>query len=116
MCVCVCERERERETERERESQTIKQSLKGMESDRYDTVYRTRHVKQVHIFYYLFIYARMCGSRDSLLEESWTRDRKVASSYPGSSGWRIFFFIVNVLTLIRCAFYPRVTAVARKRP
>ena len=50
--------------------------------------------------------------------ERWTRGRKVASSNPGKRGGRIFFFRVNfcVLTLIRCPFHPRVTAVARKRP
>ena len=55
------------------------------------------------------------------LKTNWwkqTRDRKVASSNPGRSGGKIFFSIVKlcVLTLIRCPFHPRVTAVARKRP
>ena len=46
-----------------------------------------------------------------------THDRKVASSNPGRSGGRIFFSKVDcVLTLIRCPFHSRVTAVARKRP
>ena len=36
-----------------------------------------------------------CGSRDSLLVERRTRDRKVASSNPGRSGGRIFFSRVN---------------------
>ena len=49
--------------------------------------------------------------------ERGTRGRKVASSNPGRSGERIFFSRVNfcVLTLIRCPFHPRVTAVARKK-
>ena len=58
------------------------------------------------------------GARIACWLERRTRDRKVASSNPGRSGGRIFFFRVNfcVLTLIRCLFHPRVTAVARKRP
>ena len=50
--------------------------------------------------------------------ERQTRDRKVASSNPGRSGERTFFFQSQLceLTLIRCPFHPRVTAVARKRP
>ena len=49
-----------------------------------------------------------------------TLGRKVASSNPGRSGGRMFFSRLQsqlcVLTLIRCPFQPRVTAVARKRP
>ena len=47
-----------------------------------------------------------------------TRDRKVASSNPGRSGGENFLLKsqVCVLTLIRCSFHPRVTAVARKTP
>ena len=49
-----------------------------------------------------------------------TRDQKVASSNPCTSGGRIFFFFLQsqlrVLTLIRCPFHPHVIAVARKRP
>ena len=46
-----------------------------------------------------------------------TRDRKVANSNPGRSGGRIFFSSqLCVLTLIRCSFHPRVTAVARIKP
>ena len=37
------------------------------------------------------------GSRDSLLVERRTRDRKVASSNPGRSGGKIFFCKVNIL-------------------
>ena len=55
------------------------------------------------------------GSRDSLLAERRTHDRKVASSNPGRSGGRISSKVC-VLTLIRCPFHPHVTAVARKRP
>ena len=54
---------------------------------------------------------------NSLLVESRTSHRKVASSNPGLSGGRIFFSSrLSVLTLIRCPFHPRVTIVARKRP
>ena len=35
--------------------------------------------------------------RDSLLEELWTRDRKVTGSNPGWSGGRISFPLVNFL-------------------
>ena len=46
-----------------------------------------------------------------------THDRKVASSNPGRSGGRIFSpELLCLLTLVRCPFHPRVTAVARKRP
>ena len=47
-----------------------------------------------------------------------TRDRKVPGLSPGRSGGIIFFFRVNFLCwrLFRYPFYPRVTAVARKRP
>ena len=47
-----------------------------------------------------------------------TRDRKVASSNPGRSGGENFLLQsqLYVLTLIRCPFHPRVTAVAHKRP
>ena len=46
-----------------------------------------------------------------------TRGRKVASSIPGRSGGRILFSSqLCVLTLLRCPFHPRVTAMARKRP
>ena len=57
------------------------------------------------------------GSRKSLLVKRRTRDQKVASSNPGCSGGIIFFSRVYffVLTLIRCPFHPRVTAVARER-
>ena len=46
-----------------------------------------------------------------------TRDRKAASSNPGRSGGRIFFYRVNLvcLTLIRCPFHPRVTAKSRTK-
>ena len=55
------------------------------------------------------------GSRD---RQHRNRDCKVASSNPGRSVGRSFFSKVKlcVLTLIRCPFQPRVTAVARKRP
>ena len=39
----------------------------------------------------------VCGSRDSLLVERGSPDRKVASSSPGRSGGRIFFSGVNFL-------------------
>ena len=50
--------------------------------------------------------------------EHQTCDRKVAGSNPCWSGGRIFFSRVNFLCwlLFRYLFYPRVTAVARKRP
>ena len=44
-----------------------------------------------------FIIAEGAQSQDSLLVERRTRDRKVASSNPGKSGWRIFFSGVNYL-------------------
>ena len=56
--------------------------------------------------------------RDSLLVERRTRDRKVAGSNPMLEQ-RDHFLLQSqlcVLTLIRCPFHPRVTAVARKRP
>ena len=58
------------------------------------------------------------GSRDSLLVERRTRDRKVASSNPGRSGGRIFFSRVNFVGwLLFCVRSTHgVTAVARKRP
>ena len=40
------------------------------------------------------------GSRDSLLVEHRTRDRKVVSSNPGRSGRRIFFLRVNFVCLL----------------
>ena len=47
-----------------------------------------------------------------------TRDRKAASSNPGRSGGGNFLLKSQacVLSLIRCPFHPRVTAVARKSP
>ena len=50
--------------------------------------------------------------------DRWTRDRKVAGSNPSWSGGRIFFSRVNFLCwlLFWYPFYPRVTAVACKRP
>ena len=61
-----------------------------------------------------------------LLQQQWpmhqwlerrTRDWKVAGSNPCRSGGRIFFFKVDFLCwlLFRYPFYPRVTAVARKK-
>ena len=48
------------------------------------------------------------GSRDNLLAEPQTPDRKVVSSNPGRSSGRIFFSRVNflVLTLIWCPYHP----------
>ena len=48
------------------------------------------------------------GSRDSLLVERRTRDRKVESSSSGRSAGRVFFYRVkfSVLTPIRCPFHP----------
>ena len=48
------------------------------------------------------------GSRDNLLAEPQTPDRKVVSSNPGRSSRRIFFSRVNflVLTLIWCLYHP----------
>ena len=43
-------------------------------------------------------------------------DRRVAGSNPGSSGGRLIPIELSVLTLIRCPFHPRVSAVAHKRP
>ena len=55
-------------------------------------------------------------SRDSLLVERLTRDRKVASSNPGRSGGILSQSWLCVLTLIRCPFHPQVTVVTCKRP
>ena len=54
----------------------------------------------------------------ALLVECRTRDRKFSSSNPSGSGGRIFFSRVLLckMTLMRCSFEPRVTAVAHKRP
>ena len=56
------------------------------------------------------------GSRNSFLVERRTRHRKVASSNPGRSGGNcvVSRVIFCVLTLIRCPFHFRVTAVVRK--
>ena len=62
-----------------------------------------------------YILQPIVNNRDSLLVERQTRDRIVANSNPGGSGGRLFFQSqLCVVTLIRCPFNPRVTAVARK--
>ena len=53
------------------------------------------------------------GDWNGVLIECQTRDRKVTNSNPERSGGRIFFS--RVMTLIRCPFHPRVTAVAHER-
>ena len=56
----------------------------------------------------------MLGARIACWLERWTCDRKVTNSNPGR---RIFFSSqLCVLTVTRCLFHPRVTAVACKRP
>ena len=57
----------------------------GNHSDKYPCI---QHSRCVTIFFSM-------GSRNSLLVERWTRDRKVASSNPWRSGGRIFFFRVD---------------------
>ena len=61
-----------------------------------------------------------CGSQGAGIAqwlERRIRDRKVAGSSPGRSGWRIFFSGVNFLCklLFRYPPHPRVTAVVRNR-
>ena len=52
-----------------------------------------------------------------MLVERRTRDRKVASSSPGRSGGRFFFFrVIFYADSYSVSVPPRVTAVARKRP
>ena len=46
---------------------------------------------------YKYVLYKLLSSRDSLLVERRTRDRKVTSSNPGRSGGRIFFHRVNFL-------------------
>ena len=54
---------------------------------------------------------RIVGKRTGLMVD------RLRVRIPGRSGWRIFFSsLLFVLTLIRCPFHLRVTAVVRKRP
>ena len=55
------------------------------------------HLPRITVSFATVYSCKLSGSRDSLLVKRRTRDRKVASSNPGSSGGRISFSRVNLV-------------------